>query len=482
MMLKKRSTFLVFLLAFVSVACFAHEGFSRHYDDFTAVFNGYGDDVFRELSQRISSGIDAYTYDLIPASGKKVTQRGLPGLFKDHFGKVPGNHRVLGHAWSLNDDIPKEALNYLCETYPGREKEIIDIWRNFARRINSEAVRLTGLPEPQAKALASLLYNIHLLGDLEPDNKLFELVLPEGRIVRNIEKDVEILFKDKPQYFKTIQKHLSKVLRSSEKNRQVVAQSLMTEMYSLRMGEMLYSTYGNSLKTFYSLDRAIEANARRVARPVALIPGMKMIPRKAADFSKIPGVAFARGLLQEFDIGGKIVRVLSVPTPQGAGFSAGVLTLVFTEGGTVYRFSRGTISEDEFIKESVKNCGNAIIIGTATYALVALGATPTGWTVIGVGIAAELVYDVAFEYVYKEFARPEISMQDILGKLPTDLQRRTGVFNDSGFDSFLEYNNKKLSSLEFTRDADSPLEHTTHDVSPLEPYTKEKSPLEIGVE
>ena len=73
-------------------------------------------------------------------------------------------------------------------------------------------------------------------------------------------------------------------------------------------------------------------------------------------------------------------------------------------------------------------------------------------------------------------------MQDILGRLPTDLQRRTGVFDDSGFDSFLEYNNKKLSSLEFTRDADSPLEYTTHDVSPLEPYTKRKSPLEIGVE
>ena len=164
---------------------------------------------------------------------------------------------------------------------------------------------------------------------------------------------------------------------------------------------------------------------------------------------KRPGVKFVRGILQEHTINGKLVTTLSVPISPAlkAGGSAGVMTLIFTEGVTVYKFANGTITEEEFIRESAKNCGGALTVGTTTFVLVALGATPTGWVVIGAGIAAELVYEVAFDYVYKEFATPLITMDDLIGKLPTSLQRRRGAFNHDGFESFLEANQERLSLL-----------------------------------
>ena len=469
-MLKKIQNLLLFLLTSVPIVCFAHGSAKLHYDDFTGIFNGYGDDAFKELSYTISSGID----------------HDLPEAFRQQLGKIPGNHRILGHGWTLNDSIPQETLNLLAKNYPGKEKEIIELWRTFVKRINGEAVRLTGLPPKQANALASLLYDIHLLGDLEPDNTLIKLVLPEDQIIRNIEKNTEILFKNKPEYISFLKKRLIKVLKRGGKNQQAVAESLMTELYSTRMGDMLYATWGNTLKTKYSIDRAVLANARRaerIARPIAKIPGMKRIPKEAADFAKIPGVKFTRGLLQEHKINGKTVRTLSIPiSPAKASISAGVMTLVFTEGITVYKFSRGSISEEEFIKESAKNCGGAIVAGTATYVLVALGATPTGWIVIGTGITTELVYEVAFEWIYKEFARPTISMKDILGYLPTEIQQRTSVFDESGFESFLEIHQKRISSLEFTNQAESPFEYSTQSNSPLDNFTKKKSPFEIGID
>lgn len=490
-MLERITKTLLCLLALFPILCFAHGSAEIHCDDFTGIFNGYGDDTFQELAKRINSGIDAYSFELeIKDSSGKVIEtihkKGLPGLFKEHLGSVPGNHRILGHGWALNDDIPKQTLDYLSKFYPGREKEIIDVWRTFANEINSEAVRLTGLPPKQAKAYASLLYNIHLLGDLEPDNTLIDLVLPRERIARNIEREVEILFKNDPNYVAFVKKRIASAMRRGGSDQKAAAEALMTELYSLRMGTKQNAVWGKSFKPQYSIERAVAANTRRaerVARPVAKIPGMKRIPKSAADFAKMQGVKFRRGILQEHHINGKTVRTLSIPvSPLDAGASAGVITLIFTEGVTIYKFTRGSITEDEFIKESAKNCGGAILVGTTTYVLVALGATPTGWVVIGVGIAAELVYDVAFECVYKEFARPTISMQDILGRLPTELQRRTSVFDERGFGSFMKYHKEKISSLEFTNHAESPFEYITQDISPLEPYSKKQSPLEIGVE
>ncbi|MBO7328423.1 MAG: hypothetical protein J6W00_06605 [Lentisphaeria bacterium] len=443
-------TLLVVTLSYWGHSFIPEKGDPSHWEDFRNIFNGYGDDAFFELSKKISSGIDATqkfdVYDSL--EGKWVTKKGLPALFNEKIGSLHENHRILGRGWGLNDKILKETLEFLCKDYPGKEHEVIKIWNGFVNDINKEAVRLTGLPQKQANAFASLLYDIHLLGDIEPNNTRIDLVLDEKRIVKNIENNVDIIFKNKPEYAKLIKKRLQKVLRSGGE-RQQLAQALMTELYNLRIDDMLKMTWGKTLKTQYSIDRAIAANASRAARPISKIHGIRRVGKKAADFVKRPGVKFVRGILQEHTINGKLVTTLSVPISPAlkAGGSAGVMTLIFTEGVTVYKFANGTITEEEFIRESAKNCGGALTVGTTTFVLVALGATPTGWVVIGAGIAAELVYEVAFDYVYKEFATPLITMDDLIGKLPTSLQRRRGAFNHDGFESFLEANQERLSLL-----------------------------------
>lgn len=462
--------FLTATLLAVTLGCWGHSfmpkknGVPSHWEDFRNIFNGYGDDAFFELSKKISSGID----------------HELPTLFRQQIGKIPGNHRILGHGWTLNDTIPKETLELLSKNNPGTEKEIIQLWRSFAKHLQEESMRFTGLPKRQATALASMLYDIHLLGDLEPGNKELRYVLSVDDIVNNINKNVDILLKNKPEYSALIKKRLQKVLRSGSE-RQQLAQALMTELYDLRIGDMLKMTWGRTLKTQYSRDRAIAANESRAARPISKIHGIRRVGKKAADFVKRPGVKFVRGILQEHVVNGKVVTTLSVPISPAlkASGSAGVMTLIFTEGVTVYKFANGTITEEEFIRESAKNCGAALTVGTTTFVLVALGATPTGWVVIGAGIAAELVYEVAFDCVYKEFTTPLITMDDLIGKLPTSLQRRRGAFNHDGFESFLEANQKRLSLLEFADTQDSPLDIPRRK-SALDYFENKKSPLEIG--
>ena len=183
------------------------------------------------------------------------------------------------------------------------------------------------------------------------------------------------------------------------------------------------------------------------------IKEIKRIPKKVTEFAKNAKVKFVRGFLQEYNnIKLKNIKTLSVPVAakhlKVAG-SAGVMTLVFTEGITVYKFTSGNISEEQFIKESAKNCGAAIVAGSATWVIVALGATPTGWAVIGVGITADLMYEVAFKQLEKEFSTPTITMDDLLGKLPTSLQNRRGAFNHDGYDSFLEINKKRLTAFDY---------------------------------
>ena len=190
--MRKYLAVIVSACVFACSLCYGHGSAALHQDDILCIFNGYGDDSFKELSELISSGID----------------NELPKRFRELVGPVPGNHRILGHGWTLDAAIPKETLEKLVARYPGKEKEVIDIWRTFAKKINNVAYLKSGLPRAQANALASFIYDIHLLGDLEPDNKLIDAVLDYRNLLKNIEHDAKVLFRKNPQYAKLIEKHL----------------------------------------------------------------------------------------------------------------------------------------------------------------------------------------------------------------------------------------------------------------------------------
>ena len=442
-MISGRNKCLAALLLFAfPFLCFAHGSAAIHYDDFTGVFNGYGDSTFQELSKRINSGIDAYSYtiEVKDASGKvirTVTEKGLPGLFKERLGSLPGNHRVLGHGWALNDAIPRQTLDYLCKTYPGKESEIIDVWRVFAKRITEEAVSTTGLPAKQANAFASLLYDIHLLGDVEPDNKLIELVLSPEDIVRNINKDAQILFQNKPQYSNLIRRRLSLVMRQMKgKNPQVTAQALMDELYRLRMGDMLKDTWGKTLKPQYSVDRVVAANERLAQRTLQRAPG---VPERGSAVSR-PSVKKSDFYKKSSD--GKILHA-------GLLTSDGRLLLAVKEGGKTalvifaieggvasYKYFHGDILKPEFEEKMIEAAIKGSTVGTAVGVTVLLGATPGGLVVFAVGTGAYVIVDWGIslwrEYQAKKYLTIAdlesygIKMDTILDLPPEDIFSMSG--------------------------------------------------------
>ena len=61
---------------------FAHPCASDHFEDISTVLDGYGNDKnFSELADVVNAGIDDH----------------LKKAFEQSIGKIPGNHRILGH-------------------------------------------------------------------------------------------------------------------------------------------------------------------------------------------------------------------------------------------------------------------------------------------------------------------------------------------------------------------------------------------------
>ena len=239
---------LLYLSSFLLTACtaLAHASAKLHYNDVATVFGGYGDDAsFKELVTVVSGGID----------------NELPKMFREKVGSVPGNHRILGHGWTLNASIPKKTMDKLLKRYPDKKDDIIAIWATFARNCKAKSEELSGLPKNQANALASMIYDIHLIGDLEPDNKLLEDVLELGEIVKNYKKDAEELFVNKPEYSELIGKKLDEAMKL-DLPMQEKATAVMQTLYDLRLGTMLHSAWGKTLKMTYSPDANVEARQK----------------------------------------------------------------------------------------------------------------------------------------------------------------------------------------------------------------------------
>ena len=185
------ATALLFLL--LLAPAHGHPSCAIHVRDYKMVLNGYGDTRFKELAENISTKMDTFQKRL--------------GV------NLGADHRLFCHGWTLNDSIPKAVFEELERRAPGKRGEFIQAWKDFAGEINTLAVEKTGLPKAQAKALASLLYDLHLLGDFEPDNSELRYVLHPRAVVENIDKDVETLFLNRPEYAKEVRNTLQSVLK-----------------------------------------------------------------------------------------------------------------------------------------------------------------------------------------------------------------------------------------------------------------------------
>ena len=154
------------------------------------------------------------------------------------------------------------------------------------------------------------------------------------------------------------------------------------------------------------------------------------------------------GVLQEVTLkDGSTTMVLSIPVKNFTkglklGVSTGVATFALSEIATFYAYSKGEISQEDFCWESGKNCASGVLSGAATFVAVTLGASPGGFVVLGIGVGSYMLCDVAFSRLRRAVDGPGFSIDDVLGMLPTEIQRRKGLWDFEGFDSVMEYNGR----------------------------------------
>ena len=194
-------------------------------------------------------------------------------------------------------------------------------------------------------------------------------------------------------------------------------------------------------------------------------------------------VTTTTGVLQTIQLeDGSIVKVLHVPVANvakgiNAGLSAGIMTFIISESVTGYCYFRGDINKDKFVLDSGKNLTAAILIGTATFVAVALGASPYGPVVIAIGIGTYLLCDIAFKRIERRIEYLRFHIEDMLGEFPIEFQRRRSTIEYDGYDCLLQYYGDS-SLIEPRRKGSSLIEYNGKGKSLLESTPDDKSLLE----
>lgn len=451
----------IFILT-ASLISFGHGSWKTHLADVECVLNGYGEDpAFRELFSATSTGQD----DMAKAYYSEFSD-----IMTKNFN--PKRHRLLGHGWPLNGKIPKEYLDILETEYGVPRKKTIAFWRRYQKNIIAKAMKATGLPKQQATAFAGLIWDLHLIGDLEPDNTVIKQVMKIDTILDNMESHLKTLFKNKPEYADVVMRRLRRVITDCQNQGivdvKIVARRLMDELQQTKLGTMIHSVWKDKIKLKWSLDKSINAMAwfkeRTKARVVEKIDdtskslckkfSSRMASKKEAAIYTKSGTSVTekqtskalvkqcskngkntikttKGVLQKLVTkSGNEYIVLSVHIPQslGAGIGAGVLTFIVDEGVTAISYANGNISTDEFQVETAKNIGGAIVAGAAAYVTVAFCLAPAGPIAIAIGVAGYMIYDIAFDMIYDANKYRGIEFEELFGMFPTEMQRSKGEY------------------------------------------------------
>lgn len=406
----------------------AHSGES-HVMDMKYVLNGFGDSTeFKQLAEAITKSIDSTMFE------PEALVQGFPAKFREKIGPLPGNHRLLAHKWVVGEAIPKETLDMLEMTYPGRRGEIIELWREHSREVIGLTQKLTGLSPRKAKAMASLLYSIHLLGDVGPGNSMIDSVLPLEDIVKNIKRDLAGLGGPENPLLKSIIPQIDKVIRSGKQCRTtqiaklissgecataVEAEQVITQRTAKQVMDVLHaSEIGPAIKQGcprLALDFSEKA-LRRVANRIPKLAGQGVAGEArltSQAFGK--GTSYAREVLKAsgkqsaISAAEKTVVAAGLIAPNGnilvpalrtAGIEGGAVFLV-DAGIASYQYIQGDITRPEMVREVEDAAIKGGTVGGAAAVAVILGASPAGWVVIGVGAGAYFITDIALGYYHE---------------------------------------------------------------------------------
>ena len=121
----------------------------------------------------------------------------------------PWTHRLMGHGWSLDEEVPERVLNRLEKEYGVSRPKAICYCREYQESIIRKAIEATGLDRDPATAFAALVIDLHQLQDLEPGNRAVKYVGRIEEVTANINRHIAALLVDRPELAAVFQKKLN---------------------------------------------------------------------------------------------------------------------------------------------------------------------------------------------------------------------------------------------------------------------------------
>lgn len=235
---------------------FSYGSAMTHLEVTEAILGGYGGDDFQEFFAVTSGAIDSMADD-----------------FEAHFPEMrkkfnPWTHRLMGHSWSLDEEVPERVLERLEMEYGVSRPKVIRYCKEYQEKIIRKAIEMTGLPRDPATAFAALVIDLHQLQDLEPGNRAVKYVGRIEKVTANINRHIGALLVDRPERAAVLQKKVSAELNAGRKEglpEKEMAKKMIDSFMACHLGTAIYSCHKKILKLTYNIDRVIAANAKAAA-------------------------------------------------------------------------------------------------------------------------------------------------------------------------------------------------------------------------
>lgn len=241
---------------------FSYGSAKTHLEVTEAILGGYGGDDFEEFFGRTSGALDSMAED-----------------FEAHFPEMtkkfnPWTHRLMGHSWSLDEEVPEQVLTRLEKEYGISRPKAICYCREYQEKIVRKAIELTGLARDPATAFASLVIDLHQLQDLEPGNRAVKYVGRIEKVTADINRHITALLVESPELVAVIKKKLNAVFNAGREaglSEKEMAKKMIDALIASHLGTAIFCCHREAMKLTYSIDRVVAANAKAAAARAKLV-------------------------------------------------------------------------------------------------------------------------------------------------------------------------------------------------------------------
>ena len=239
-----------------SFDAFSYGSATAHLQVTEAILGGYGGDDFEGFFEETSGALDSMAEDF---------EAHFPGMTKKF---TPWTHRLMGHSWSLDEEVPEQVLTRLEKEYGVSRPKAICYCREYQEKIIRSAIEMTGLARDPATAFAALVTDLHQLQDLEPGNRAVKYVGRIETVTANINRHIGALLVDRSELAAVLQKKLNAVFNAGRKvglSEKEMAKKMIDALIACHLGTAIHSCHQKILKLTYNIDRVVAANAKAVA-------------------------------------------------------------------------------------------------------------------------------------------------------------------------------------------------------------------------